>query len=70
MSFVVFWLDEDKPRSAKFGDAEMTKALEFVKILRDDKMSHVCISSELQDSVGKPGVDVTGADYDWKKRRA
>ena len=29
----------------------------------------ITMSSEHPDSVGHPGVDVTGPDYNWKKRR-
>jgi hypothetical protein len=69
MSIIVYWLCvDDRPHSAAYSDKELVKALDFVKILREDGMRHVCISSELECFVGKPGVDVTGADYDWKKR--
>jgi hypothetical protein len=29
----------------------------------------ITMSSEHPDLVGHPGVDVTGPDYNWKKRR-
>ena len=44
-------------------------ALSRVQELRSKGMRHVVSSTENSMSVGKPGVDVVGPDYDWKKRR-
>lgn len=57
-----------------FNKDEMTSALKFAEGLRKDQregngVRHVSISCENPDSVGNLGVDVTGPEYDWKKRR-
>jgi len=57
-----------------FNKDEMTSALKFAEELRKDQregngVRHVSISCENTDSVGHPGVDVTGPEYNWKKRR-
>lgn len=33
------------------------------------QFSHITSSTEYAEMVGQAGVDVTGPDYDWKKRR-
>lgn len=72
--YVVYWTDEQGPKSKKFGSDEMKFALTYSEELRKLKqigcnISFVTICSENPNSVGHPGVDETGPDYDWKKRR-
>jgi hypothetical protein len=73
---IVFWLEQGEPRGEPFSDTELSLALRFSEAKRRDGLKHVTISSELGDSIGKPGVDTIadgktpdGEDYTWKKRR-
>ena len=76
MSIIVFWLTPlGAAEHMQFSDAELTGALQLCAIKRAEGMRHVCISSELSDNVGKPGVDAVqgghlpdGRLYDWNKR--
>lgn len=57
-----------------FDTAGMVPAMTFMEALRarqraGEGIRFVTMSSEHPDSVGHPGVDVTGPDYNWKKRR-
>lgn len=83
--YVVYWsVMEDQPDhtapqlrcySELFLDDQMTESLKFMEALRACKYNNhepihfITLSSENPDCVGKQGVDVTGPDYDWKKRR-
>lgn len=68
--YKIYWTAENTPNSKTFDTSEMSKALAFSETLRKDpKNSFIVMSSEHPDCVGKQGVDVTGPDYDWKKRR-
>ena len=76
--FVVFWLDVQptgmNPQHKKFDTGDMMAAMTFMEALRQQQRSgdgicHVTMSSENPNSVGRPGVDVTGPDYNWRKRR-
>lgn len=71
MSIVVYWVDRMYgAQMRELGSSELLEALKLTETLRQNGHRHVCISSELEDSVGKPGVnDVLPNDYDWKKRR-
>ena len=71
MSIIVFWMDEEGyPQAQGLNSSELLDALKLTESLRKAGNRHVCISSELEDSVGKPGVnDVLPEGYDWKKRR-
>lgn len=76
MSIVVFWMAAPGiSASETFNDNELSAALTLTQIKRNEGKRHVCISSELSDSVGKPGVDAVkdgrlpdGHTYDWDKR--
>lgn len=76
MSIVVFFIaPEGATRSQAFGKSDLSAALAFSKARRDEGCRHVCISSELEESVGKPGVDQVeggrlpdGYPYDFDKR--
>lgn len=72
LSSIVYYLDGSEPKSITFeGDAVTTlgPALQKVQELRNLGYRHVVLSTENSMSVGKPGVDVVGPDYNWKKRR-
>ena len=62
------------PHARSFATDEMVKAMQFMEQLRTrqragEGVRFVTMSSEHPDVVGHPGVDVTGPDYNWKKRR-
>lgn len=76
--FMVYWselsLNELQPHCRVFDHNEMSQSLKFSETLRARKHAgepvfFITLSSENPDCVGKQGVDVTGPDYDWKKRR-
>ena len=72
--FMIYWTEDGQPSSKQFESEEMSEALKFSQDLRnrqytDGSVSFVSMSSENPNCVGKQGVDVTGPDYDWKKRR-
>jgi hypothetical protein len=76
MSIVVFWMESAEAAAHRaFGDAELAEALRFSEALRNAGKRHVTISSELGNSVGKPGVDSVedgrlpaGDAYEFSKR--
>lgn len=49
---------------------DLGAALKFAELKRNEGFRFVTLVSENPNSVGKPGVDVTGPDYDWVKRRS
>ncbi|WP_373896788.1 hypothetical protein [uncultured Massilia sp.] len=62
------------PRARPFATDAMVDAMRFMEDLRRRQreggaIRFVTMCSEHPDAVGHPGVDVTGPDYDWKKRR-
>lgn len=71
MAIQVYWMDEEGlPQAQELKSSELGEALKLTEALRKAGRRHVCISTELEDSVGKPGVnDVLPNGYDWKKRR-
>ena len=76
MAIVVFWIETaGKPAHREFGDAELLQALKLTEQLRSEGMRHVTISTELDNSVGRPGVDEirdgclpAGDRYEFNKR--
>ena len=76
MPIVVFWMEAAGSAGHRaFGDSELADALRFTEGLRSAGKRHVTISSELGDSVGKPGVDAVeggrlpdGDAYEFNKR--
>lgn len=72
---IVYWLREESgPQAASFGADELSVALKFAESLRamrrDGKaISHICIQSEMPESVGQAGVSDPAKDYAWSKRR-
>lgn len=74
MSIVVFWLDDGRACAEPFDAARLSEALARCEALRRSAaagapISHVCISSELEHNVTRPGVADPPADYAWTKRR-
>lgn len=68
--FRIYWMENDVPQTKLFDTSKMTEALKFSELLRgNSENSFIVMSSQHPDCVGKQGVDVTGPDYDWKKRR-
>lgn len=68
--FRIYWMEGNLPKTELFDTAKMSEALKFSESLRKDPAnSFIVMSSQHPDCVGKMGVDVTGPDYDWKKRR-
>ena len=57
-----------------FDSADMLAAMALMEQLRTrqragEGIHFVSMASENPDSIGHAGVDVTGPDYDWTKRR-
>lgn len=52
-----------------FYSKDVLYSLEIAMRLRNEGYKFVTTAVENPDCVGKMGVDVTGPDYDWKKRR-
>jgi hypothetical protein len=76
--YMVYWtLIEDqgsRPEAHAFDTSEMVEAMTFMEGLRKrqregEGVRFITMCSEHPDAVGHPGVDVTGSDYNWKKRR-
>jgi hypothetical protein len=72
---VIFYLDQNvKAQHKDYGSKELSVVLEKCEILRKTGMRHVCISSELDEHIGKPGVSSVvdgktpdGLPYEWSK---
>lgn len=78
MGIVVYWLegegDAAAPVCQAFGSTELTQALACAERQRRAGHRHVSISTELADSVGRPGVAAVeggrtpdGQAYEWSK---
>jgi len=82
LSIVVYWLEgegegegEDAtPSCTFFGSKELTQALAWAEDRRRQGHRHVSISTELDGSVGRPGVSAVeggrtpdGEAYEWSK---
>lgn len=76
--YMVYWTIEEAgshtPHAQPFATTAMVEAMRFMEDLRrrqreGEGVRFVTMCSEHPDVVGHPGVDVTGPDYDWKKRR-
>ncbi|MFN3790844.1 hypothetical protein [Massilia sp.] len=75
---MVYWTivegDRCTPHQQLFATADMVEAMQHMELLRKrqregEGVRFITMSSEHPDLVGHPGVDVTGPDYNWKKRR-
>lgn len=78
MGIVVYWLEsegeEALPVCQFFSSKELTQALAWAEDRRKAGHRHVSISTELDESVGKPGVSAVeggrtpdGEAYEWSK---
>ena len=79
LGIVVYWLDEGdgaavRPGCEAFGSDELVKALAWAETQRKQGRRHVCISTELEDHVGRAGVAAVeagrtpdGQAYEWSK---
>jgi hypothetical protein len=76
--YMVYWTtienDAALPNAEPFDTTEMVPAMKFMEELRarqraGEPVRFITMCSEHPDVVGHPGVDVTGPDYNWKKRR-
>lgn len=65
--YCVYWDGEHECRSKVVTD--LKEALTLAEEKRKAGFRFVTMVSENPNSVGKPGVDVTGPDYNWTKRR-
>ena len=82
MTFMVYWTERvegkfnsyTEARAQRFETGQLTEVMNFMEGLRkrertDGSVSFVALASAIPGDVTKKGVDVTGPDYDWKKRR-
>jgi hypothetical protein len=76
--YMVYWTTVEAggtaPQQEGFDTSEMLEAMRFMEELRrrqrdGEPLRFITMCSEHPDVVGHPGVDVTGPDYNWKKRR-
>ena len=76
--FMVYWtVTEAKlssPHAQAFEADDMRSALVLMEQLRTrqregDGIGFITMSSENPDAIGHPGVDTTGPEYKWTKRR-
>jgi hypothetical protein len=76
--YMVYWMMDEGgeyvPQAQSFDTSAMVDAMRFMEDLRrrqraGEGVGFITMCSEHPDVVGHPGVDVTGPDYDWKKRR-
>lgn len=76
--YMVYWTsienEEGVPHAKPFDTTEMVPAMKFMEELRarqraGEGVRFITMCSEHPDVVGHPGVDVTGPEYNWKKRR-
>ncbi|PTT88489.1 hypothetical protein DBR42_09700 [Pelomonas sp. HMWF004] len=79
MGIVVYWLEvrpegEAEPGFEAFGSRALTEALACAETMRRHGHRHVCISTELEDHVGRAGVAAVeagktpdGEAYEWSK---
>ena len=76
--YMVYWTrvqgEQSAPHAQLFPSHAMGEALAFMEGLRKrrregENLQFITMASENPDHVGQLGVDVTGPDYHWKKRR-
>ncbi|WP_313169163.1 hypothetical protein [Massilia oculi] len=76
--YMVYWTvvrdAASEPHARPFDTSEMVPAMRFMEELRQrqragEGVRFITMCSEHPDVVGHPGVDVTGPEYNWKKRR-
>lgn len=76
MIYTIYWTEhtDEKSFPCSEGTDDLDKALKIAERQRKiqysgGNVSHVTLTSENPNSVGKSGVDTVGPEYDWKKRR-
>jgi hypothetical protein len=72
--YKVYWTENGNLNAKEFASGEMSTALDATQQLRTrqyagEDIQFIVMAHENPHSVGKQGYDVTGPDYDWKKRR-
>jgi hypothetical protein len=75
MSIVVYYLSANMPRCVIFDDDQMAESLAKCQLLRQTGCTHVTISQEMLEQVGKndrggivsDGKLPNGDDYKWSK---
>ena len=76
--FMVYWTVTEAnlstPHARPFEADDMRSALELMEQLRTrqrggESIGFITMASENPDSIGHPGVDTTGPEYKWTKRR-
>ncbi len=75
MGIVVYWQEAPgMPAMEAFAPNQLAQALKFCEAKRQAGKNHVCISSELEQSVGRAGVNAVearslpdGSPYEWTK---
>lgn len=72
--YKVYWTDRGCLDAKEFSTDEMAAALHLTQGLHQrqhngEDIRFVAMVSENPNSVGRRGYDITGLDYDWKKRR-
>lgn len=72
--YKVYWTENERLEAAEFASTAMASALSLTQGLRQrqhggEDIRFITMVSENPDVVGRSGYDVTGPDYDWKKRR-
>lgn len=70
----VYWTEDGEAQFKDFDSAGLVDSLKFCESLRKARreganISFITVSSEIAECTSLQGVDVTGPDYDWKKRR-
>ena len=74
LMYKVYWTDRGCLDAKEFASADMASALALTQALHQqqhegENIHFITMVSENPDAVGRRGYDVTGPDYDWKKRR-
>ena len=75
MSIVVYWKEATgQAAMQEFEQGQLSQALQLCELKRREGKRHVCISSEMADSVGQDVVSSVegkrlpnGSEYDWSK---
>lgn len=76
MAIVVYWMTEAGPQAETFSSTDFSGALKKTESVRKEGFQHVVMSNQMDESVGKPGVQSVengktpdGHEYTWTKRR-
>jgi hypothetical protein len=80
MIYVIYWLEHWEESGSMVYEPNHTTTDDLIQALKTAEemrkrqyskgdISHVTLTSENPNSVGKSGVDTVDPDYNWKKRR-